>query len=264
MTAALAVTLPIPVHSGSHRPQRPGKDQVAQTATIAQTAMIAQTATIAQAPPLPAPTTATTTTSATTTIPTGQTTSTASESSSTAVTSTASTAPPRSHPRGALAFRAADPGATISDFKFAPATITVHAGESVTWINHGPSTHTATARDGSFDSGPLKPAASSSHTFTRPGTYQYFCTIHPFMHGTVVVLASAAAAPPPPSKHSTTTTGPSSAQATPAHSTSKTNARASSRPTLALTGLDLPAVVATAALLLLGGLLLRYGAIRRP
>lgn len=157
MSAALAVTLPIPVHSGSHRPQRPGKDQVVQTA---------------------------------------------------------STAPPRSHPRGALAFRAADPGATISDFKFAPATITVHAGESVTWINHGPSTHTATARDGSFDSGPLKPGASSSHTFTRPGTYQYFCTIHPFMHGTVVVLASAAAAPPPPSKHSTTTTGPSSTQAT--------------------------------------------------
>jgi LPXTG-motif cell wall-anchored protein len=79
----------------------------------------------------------------------------------------------------------------IKDFSFAPGSITVHAGDTVTWVNEGPSSHTATVRGG-FDSGVLSRGQSASHVFTSPGTLSYFCSIHPFMRATVVVLASAA------------------------------------------------------------------------
>ena len=86
---------------------------------------------------------------------------------------------------------AGDPGVTIADFNFTPGTITVHAGDTITWTNDGPSSHTATARDGSFDTGTLRKGASGSHTFTQAGSFSYLCKIHPFMHGTIVVLAAA-------------------------------------------------------------------------
>jgi LPXTG-motif cell wall-anchored protein len=98
--------------------------------------------------------------------------------------------------------RAADPAGhaaaaetvVIKDFNFGPPTITVHPGETVTWVNQGPSSHTATGH-GSFQTGILRPGQSAGHVFTAPGTYSYFCSIHPFMHGTVVVLASVSATP---------------------------------------------------------------------
>jgi plastocyanin len=89
-----------------------------------------------------------------------------------------------------IAHVAGDPGDTISDFKFAPATITIHVGDTITWTNNGPTDHTATAKDGSFDTGTLKKGQSASHTFTSAGTFAYICSLHPFMHGTVVVLGS--------------------------------------------------------------------------
>ena len=60
----------------------------------------------------------------------------------------------------------------------------------MTWLNNGPSAHTATADDGSFNTGVLPKGHSASHTFTKAGTFTYICSIHPFMHGTVVVLAN--------------------------------------------------------------------------
>jgi plastocyanin len=57
----------------------------------------------------------------------------------------------------------------------------------LTWTNDGPSAHTATARDGSFNTGTLSKGQSASHTFTKPGTYAYVCTIHRFMHGTILL-----------------------------------------------------------------------------
>jgi plastocyanin len=66
---------------------------------------------------------------------------------------------------------------TIADFQFTPATITIHAGDTVTWTNAGPSAHTATARDGSFDTGVLQRGQTASHAFTQPGTFAYFCSI---------------------------------------------------------------------------------------
>jgi plastocyanin len=88
------------------------------------------------------------------------------------------------------AHAAGDPGDTISDFTFTPGSLTVHVGDTVTWTNNGPSQHTATANNGSFNTGLLHKGASGSHTFTTAGTFTYFCQVHPFMKGTIVVLAS--------------------------------------------------------------------------
>jgi plastocyanin len=83
----------------------------------------------------------------------------------------------------------------IRDVAFAPKRITVDVGASVTWTNNGEEPHTATAADGSFDTGTLKTGQSASHTFTKAGTFGYICTIHPFMKGTVVVRGASAPAP---------------------------------------------------------------------
>ena len=95
----------------------------------------------------------------------------------------------------AAAHAAAGTSVTIKDFSFGPAAITIHVGEAVTWLNRGPSSHTATA-GGIFNTGILASGQSASHTFTRPGTFTYFCSIHPFMKASVTVLAAAGSGPP--------------------------------------------------------------------
>jgi plastocyanin len=85
---------------------------------------------------------------------------------------------------------AGDPAVSIVDYSFKPATITIHVGDSITWTNNGKQPHTATANNGSFDTGTIQPGHSASHTFSQAGTFAYICTIHPFMHGTVVVVAN--------------------------------------------------------------------------
>ncbi len=76
---------------------------------------------------------------------------------------------------------------TIKDFAFTPATLTVPAGTTVTWTNDDAVPHTATASDGSFDSGNLNPGQSYSFTFSTPGSYPYVCQYHAGMTGTIVV-----------------------------------------------------------------------------
>jgi amicyanin len=76
---------------------------------------------------------------------------------------------------------------SINNFKFDPATITVPVGTTVTWTNQDEEPHTVAAKDGSFHSAGLDTHATYSFTFTNPGTYDYICSIHPFMTGTVVV-----------------------------------------------------------------------------
>lgn len=91
---------------------------------------------------------------------------------------------------------AASGGVSIVDFTFSPASITVNTGDTVTWMNTGSATHTATSDAGAFDSGLLKPGAGFSFTFSQPGTFTYHCNVHPNMHGTVVVQAAAVVAAP--------------------------------------------------------------------
>ena len=76
----------------------------------------------------------------------------------------------------------------IQNFSFKPAHITVKRGTRVTWINRDMTKHTATASNGAFDSGVLRPGQSYSHTFKTAGrTNNYHCEIHPFMRGSVTV-----------------------------------------------------------------------------
>ena len=75
----------------------------------------------------------------------------------------------------------------VKNFMFAPTSMTVNAGATVTWTNMDQEPHTVMSSDGLFRSGALDTGDSFSFTFDKPGTYQYVCTIHPRMVGTVVV-----------------------------------------------------------------------------
>ena len=76
---------------------------------------------------------------------------------------------------------------SIDNFAFVPATLTVAAGGTVTWTNRDEEPHTVAANDGSFHSPGMGSQATYSHTFPTAGTFDYVCSIHPFMHATVVV-----------------------------------------------------------------------------
>ena len=75
----------------------------------------------------------------------------------------------------------------ITDFKFAPATLTVTAGTTVTWTNQDEEPHTVAAKDGSFHSPGMDTHGTYSYKFDAAGSFDYICSIHPFMTGTVVV-----------------------------------------------------------------------------
>jgi plastocyanin len=84
-----------------------------------------------------------------------------------------------------------------------PRQVTVHTNDTITWTNNDTEAHTVTSGvsagieslmnnkrgtpNGIFDSGSFKPGKSWTHTFNNPGTYTYFCTIHPWMEGRVTV-----------------------------------------------------------------------------
>jgi amicyanin len=91
----------------------------------------------------------------------------------------------------ASAAQAATVEVKIDNFVFNPQTITVKAGDTVTWINHDDIPHTATSKTGLFKSKALDTDDKFSFTFATPGTYEYFCALHPHMTGTIVVEASA-------------------------------------------------------------------------
>jgi amicyanin len=75
----------------------------------------------------------------------------------------------------------------INNFAFAPLTLTVPVGATVTWTNRDEEPHTVAASDGSFHSPGMDTGGTYSFAFTNVGSYDYVCSIHPFMHGTVVV-----------------------------------------------------------------------------
>jgi plastocyanin len=77
--------------------------------------------------------------------------------------------------------------AVVQDFMFRPARLEIAAGTTVVWTNGGQVVHTVSAEDGSFDSGPIEAGERRAITFSRPGTFTFHCTPHPFMRGEVVV-----------------------------------------------------------------------------
>lgn len=77
---------------------------------------------------------------------------------------------------------------TIDNFNFAPSTLTVPVGTEVTWVNHDDIPHTVVSEDKTtFKSRALDSDEQFSFTFAKPGTYTYFCSIHPKMSAKVVV-----------------------------------------------------------------------------
>ncbi len=82
---------------------------------------------------------------------------------------------------------AANTAVKIDNFVFGPQTVTVPAGTTVTWTNSDDIPHTAVSTDGVFKSKVMDTDEKFSYTFTKAGTYPYYCSIHPKMTGTVVV-----------------------------------------------------------------------------
>jgi plastocyanin len=82
---------------------------------------------------------------------------------------------------------AANGAVKIDNFVFGPKTLTVPVGATVTWTNSDDIPHTTVSTEGVFKSKVLDTDEKFSYTFTKAGTYPYYCTIHPKMTGTVVV-----------------------------------------------------------------------------
>jgi plastocyanin len=75
----------------------------------------------------------------------------------------------------------------IDNFAFAPATLTVTAGTTVTWKNDDDDAHTVVEKDRTFKSAALDTDDTFSQTFAAPGEYEYFCSLHPRMTGKIIV-----------------------------------------------------------------------------
>jgi plastocyanin len=85
---------------------------------------------------------------------------------------------------------AAEPTTTkieVKNFMFMPTTLTVKAGDKVTWVNKDEEPHTVVSDTGMFRSGAMDTDGSFSFKFDQPGTYHFTCSIHPRMVGTIVV-----------------------------------------------------------------------------
>jgi plastocyanin len=85
------------------------------------------------------------------------------------------------------AVRAEDARISIDNFTFAPERLTLQAGTTVTWRNQDDIPHTVASTARLFKSSALDTDDTYSFTFTEPGTYEYFCSLHPRMTGTIVV-----------------------------------------------------------------------------
>ena len=93
---------------------------------------------------------------------------------------------------GGGAVLAADHAVAISGFAFSPPDITVTVGDTITWTNSDATAHTATADDGSFDTGTIGATARPGRaTFSTAGSFPYHCKIHSSMTGTITVEAAA-------------------------------------------------------------------------
>jgi plastocyanin len=89
-------------------------------------------------------------------------------------------------PNGAGSGATSCPAGCYLPYKF---TVVVGVNNTVIWTNNDVAPHTVTAKDGSFNSGNMNPGDTFEFTFTQPGSYEYGCSYHSWMNGTVVVVA---------------------------------------------------------------------------
>jgi len=146
----------------------------------------------------------------------------------------------------------------VGDNFYTPTSVSIAVGDTVTWRNNGQAQHSATANDGSFDTGVFGPGGSRSATFDSSGTFSYYCTVHgQAQSGTVRVLASSGAAGGGGASGSdTSATGDSEAGAV-----ASPDAAGDSN-TLPMTGMAAGALSLVGLALLASGLLM-HGALRR-
>jgi LPXTG-motif cell wall-anchored protein len=263
LTLAATCALVAPLSASAADQQPAAQAAAAHTTTGASTTPTATTPTFTTPPATSTTPTATTPTfttppATTTTAPPPATTTTSTAAPNATVTTAQPAAQaPLAHVRKVTAHLAAATSDTIVDYAYSPATITVNVGDTVTWTNSGHQPHTATASNGSFDTGTLNHGQSGSHTFTTAGTFAYICSIHPYMHGTVVVRAASSNTTTPSSSGSGSgsTTGSSSGSDT--STGSSTTGAATSGSTLPTTGLDVIASAAAGLALLGLGLAIR-------
>jgi plastocyanin len=89
---------------------------------------------------------------------------------------------------------------TIQNYAFSPASLTIPAGTTVVWTNKDTAPHTVTVSSGpaTFSSPNLQQGDTFTYTFTKPGTYSYYCAVHPNMTASVTVTGGPTTTPPPP------------------------------------------------------------------
>jgi plastocyanin len=172
-------------------------------------------------------------------------------------------APPAAPPPTGPTVARASASATVSmgDNFYSPASVSIAVGDTVTWNNNGQAQHSATANDGSFDTGVFGPGGSRSETFTRAGTFSYFCTVHgQSQSGTVRVLAASSGG-----KGGGGSAGSSGAGTSEAAAVASPDAAGTST-SLAATGLEALGLASIGAALLAGGIALgrRLGLGFRP
>jgi plastocyanin len=136
---------------------------------------------------------------------------------------------------------AASNSVTITDFKYEPKSITVSVGDTVVWTNDGPTAHSATADDGTFDTGNLTKGVTGSYKFTKAGKYSYHCTPHPFMKASVTVTGTGGSSSPDSSSNGSSGNGSSSSKSS----------------SLPHTGLQIASMILTGFALLAAGAVLR-------
>ena len=75
----------------------------------------------------------------------------------------------------------------IKNFAYVKPSLKIHAGDSVLFINDDGDAHTVTSDDKAFASGGMDTGDRWTHTFSKAGTFHYFCALHPYMKGTIIV-----------------------------------------------------------------------------
>src|SRR5438309_10573193 len=141
---------------------------------------------------------------------------------------------------------AATSAANIQNSAFAPATITVRVGDTVTWTNRDAFSHTSTSDTGAWDSHVITASNSFSFMFASAGTFAYHCAIHAFMHGTIVVQAPTTPQPTaPPTSPPPVRTAPPTIAATAPPTLAPTDEPTAAPTTAAPTATPSPTAAAT-------------------